>query len=131
MLASVLFSSLWPMLSAFTLTCHQPEFACTNSPVSCDCQGFIRLTWSVVTPDGGTNFRIGFGSLGQTATVGRFSAVVCNATDIGSSLFLSSKVNFTLSENINVECSDNTVGPERVSLQVAGNDYSYVEMHQC
>ena len=117
------------MLSALTLTCHQPEFTCPNSPVSCECQGFVRLTWSVIASASGTAFQIGLGPGGSIVSIGSYTVVLCNVTGIDSIPYLSSKLNFTLSENTSVECNDNTVETERVSLQMAGiSDYVYCGM---
>ena len=113
------------MLSALTLTCHQPEFTCPNSLVSCECQGFVRLMWSVIASASGTAFQIGLGPGGSIVSIGSYTVVLCNVTGIDSIPYLSSKLNFTLSENTSVECNDNTVETERVSLQMAGiSDYA-------
>lgn len=126
LLASVLYSSLLPMLSAFMPTCHQPNFTCPNSPVSCDCQGFVRLLWSVSRPVNGSEqviTRIGFGpvdSIGAITTILGYTALVCNVTGDGEGRLLVSKLNFTLSEpSIHVDCADRSARG-RVSLQAAG-----------
>ena len=77
----------------------------------------------------GTTFQIGLGPGGSIVSIGSYTVVLCNVTGIDSIPYLSSKLNFTLSENTSVECNDNTVEPERVSLQMAGiSDHVYCGM---
>jgi hypothetical protein len=107
----VLALMLEPMASALMLTCDQP---CPEIPVSCECQeALVHLIWGVggsklfTTP---MNFQ--GDDVGTTLYANGFTAVLCNTTEENTTSGfvverLTSKLNFTLLESINVSCQDN------------------------
>ena len=117
--------------TALMLTCDQPNFTCPDSPVSCKCEGQIRLTWTVTSTATGSQLlndpvEIVFtvdDPVGLSLSNNGYTGIVCdvNVTDFPPTL--SSKLTFNLSgtENLSVNCTDNfnNNAPETVSLQRA------------
>jgi hypothetical protein len=124
-----------PMASALMLTCDQP---CPEIPVSCECQGArLHLIWGV---DGSelfpTSMNFQGDAVGTTMYANNFTAVLCNSTE-GNTIRgfvierLTSKLNFTLLESINVSCQDN-VEHRHIWLQKASKLFSelkFMEVH--
>jgi hypothetical protein len=51
------FSLLWCSVVSFTaltLICHQPNFICPGTPVSCESQGVLNIRWTVLSATGST-----------------------------------------------------------------------------
>ena len=103
--------------SGAQLTCHPPSFTCLDSPVSCECQGEITLTWIVrltsAAPDRlFAEVFVSSDTEGSETSRNGFTAVLCNVTQdppIRGFIItrLSSKLNFMLMESVMVECADN------------------------
>jgi hypothetical protein len=107
----VLALMLEPMASALMLTCDQP---CPEIPVSCECQEtLLHLIWRVNGSDlFPTSMNFQGDDVGTTIYANGFTAVLCNSTEENTTSGfgierLTSKLNFTLLESINVSCEDN------------------------
>ena len=68
--------------SGADLTCHPPSFTCPDSPISCECQGEITITWEVsAAPDSEPLFSHIFIATGMNESSSNgFTAVRCNVT---------------------------------------------------
>ena len=116
--------TILPADTASLLTCDPSNFTCPDSPVSCECQGVASLEWTVTSTATGSvlshmNY-LDTNAVGSVSSTDGFTGVLCNVTlDPPISGFqitrLTSKINFTLTENVIVQCRDN-VQPNLVFL---------------
>ena len=107
-----------PADTASLLVCHPPNIICPESPVSCECQGLLSLEWTVTSIAIGSvlshmNY-LDTDTIGVVSSTNGFTGVLCNVTldpPVRGFQFtrLTSKLNFTLSENLNVQCRDNVL----------------------
>ena len=72
--------------SGAQLTCHQPNFTCPGSPISCECQGVATITWEVrltlAAPDSEPLFSHTFIATGMNESSSNgFTAALCNVTE--------------------------------------------------
>ena len=110
-----------PVLSA-VLQCHSSQ-TCPDTPVSCECrEALFRLIWSITSINTpmlyGTTYRVG-DDTGNVRAENGYTSVLCDVTTSRDGLArLTSKLNFTLTSNMQVECADN-VGSDFIPLQTA------------
>ena len=121
--SSTLFIAIgyWSILtfSSFTalmLTCDQPNFTCPDSPVSCKCEGQVRLTWTVTSTATGSQLLNDPGEIELSIdnpvefslSNNGYTGIVCNVNVTAIDATLSSKLTFNLSgtENLSVNCMD-------------------------
>ena len=104
------------------------NFTCPGSPVSCECQGLITLIWtitfsatgsSVLDDPQGIEFTVD-DSIGSSSSNNGFIGVLSNISGSSFESTLTSKLYFSFSASITVNCRDNFVGRGTLSLQGAG-----------
>ena len=130
--SGTLFIGYWSILAfssstALMLTCDRPNFTCPDSPVSCKCEGLVRLFWTITSTATGSQLLndpveitlSGDNPVDFLISKNGYTGIVCNFN--ATTLTLSSKLTFNLSrtENLSVNCTDtfNIDAPETVSLQ--------------
>ena len=118
MALALLSSSFLSAATALVLKC----LTCLDDPVSCECQGLVRLSWTVTSTATGSQLLTNPGIVfdldddrGETSSNNGYTGVLCNITD----LTLYSKLTFNFSENISVNCQDNFRAHDNVTLQRA------------
>ena len=128
MLTWLLAFSFLPAATALMLTCHPSNFTCPGSPVSCECQGPLRLIWTITFSSTGSSvlddpqeieFTVG-DSIGSSSSNNGFIGVLSNISGSGFESTLIAKLYFNFSASITVNCRDNFVGRGTLSLQGAG-----------
>ena len=108
-----------PVLSV-VLTCHQAE-TCHDSPVSCECrEALFRLFWSVTSINSSMLYETTYRHYDFTGSVrvdNGYTSVLCDITTSSDNhARLTSKLNFTLTSDMQVECRGN-VESDMISLQ--------------
>ena len=114
--------------SALMLTCHPSSFVCPHCQVSCECQGFASISWTVTPSAAGTIEFQANGQIGdiKSSTDGLYTGILCDANflaDNPGESTLTSRLNFTFTDRVTVVCIDNRSPPMMVTLQRAGNYY--------
>jgi hypothetical protein len=105
---------------ALTLTCHQPNFICHGTPVSCECQGVLINVWKVFSR--ATGFQVfAFDTRNANMSISdSYTAALSDISGTGITSVLTSKLNFSISESVEVQCVDNNQpDPASVTLQMA------------
>ena len=107
---------------ASVLTCHQTN-SCPESPVSCECEAIAPLTWRVSEPGaaGGAELcmhRYTTISTGDVSCPGYTSQLDSRIVRDGDFIF-NSTLNFTLMENLVVNCASGTGRENTTLLEVA------------
>jgi hypothetical protein len=101
---------------ALTLMCHQPNFTCPGNPVSCECQGVLVNVWRVFSTATSSQVFSFDTRNANTFSSDGYTAAICD----NSARVLTSKLNFSLSESVEVQCVDNNhPDPARATLQVS------------
>ena len=105
---------------------------CPGSPVSCECQSLNRLKWTVTSTESGVELFMATydtrSEINDSISLNNYTGFLCNRTNgtrtIENTVLpfvnLSSKLNFTMSEDINVTCDDNMAQVFGVPLRIAG-----------
>jgi hypothetical protein len=117
---------------ALTLMCHQPNFTCPGTSVSCECQGVLNIRWTVLSASGSELAEITIGSNGAiSGSSDDYTAVLCDVSGAAPNTVLTAKLNFSLSGNIDVRCSDNGIqGPANATLQMASKSFTHKHVQQ-
>lgn len=137
MLSLVVIASVFTAISATAsppLTCNQ-NFTCPNSAVSCECEGDVTLRWTVTSSSSTSEL---YSQLFVAADVesmlpkvmNGYSGILCTVEGEAPLFELTSKLNFTFTENIVVTCRDGVdIADTSLSLQRASKTCLYVFLH--
>ena len=115
------------------LTCRS-NFTCPGSPVVCECGGLISTRWTVTSANGRELVLLDLGLNHDTSTSddGLYYGIVCTSTGDGQMTIVTSKLNFTFTENVSVQCTDNDGDMDMFPLHKAGqHPYLYVLKQTC
>ena len=104
------------------LNCHQRAVTCPDSPVSCECQGFVFHRWFAGTEEVfelSVNDEIGV-AVESTVFNVLYHGVVCSADTTGviENRVLVTRLNFTFTNRVDLICVD-VIGPIMTTLQEA------------
>ena len=115
--------------------------ACPSSPVSCECQSLDRLKWTVTSTESGVELFMATydarSEINDSISLNNYTGFLCNRTNetrtiantVLSIVHLSSKLIFTISEDINVTCNDNTAEMFAVPLRIASECSCIIAMY--
>ena len=107
------------------LTCSPSNFTCPGSIINCECQARSALRW-IVTPQvaGETGEELlresylNSRDIGVVTSMNGYTVVLCSVDTSGVISLFTSKLNFTLTENVSVTCEGTST--VAATLQTAG-----------
>jgi hypothetical protein len=93
--------------------------------VSCECQGvLVNILRVFSTATGSQVFTFDTRNVNTSSSDG-YTAALCDISGAGITSVLTSRLNFNLSESIEVQCVDNNQpDPASVTLQIAGKMFA-------
>jgi hypothetical protein len=125
---SLIWCSVVPS-ETLTLMCHQPNFTCPGTPVSCECQGGLTVVWNVLSAATSSALFTPFEFISDPPSpgmsAGNFTGILGEISGQGRDTVLTSKLNFSISENVIVQCRDNFQGPVNATLQMASESLAH------
>ena len=143
LLASVLLH-LCVCSGGLVLRCDQDSiWTCPNSSVSCECRARVRLIWRVTSTESSAKvFETSYDRMNRiedSSSLNGYTGFLCNITEVRTMIqnitvgivTLFSKLNFTISEDINVTCEDNGARSSDVPLKITSEQYLFNYFGSC